>query len=331
MADVESMDVSEAIISGVDGEASGELAGNAASGGASTEGIEEADPFVSYIEQLAQAETGGGAQGQKPPAQEPEKMPEGVDPETPAGQRWQKLANERREAVQAATQMQTQLGQVQQYVQQVQQTAQQQVNQIQQQAGQAIQALQVQIAEMKGQMQAGKQKVELDPVEKLKQEWLEGARGIFKQELTPLQERNAALEKQWNDRQQQEETSKLSNSYQATALKVAQEIVCKGLDETTAKEISPRLTGLILATQLHSDATPEKAAAIVRDVLMKFGVGFVRANSKAFASAQKKSAGLPPPPARGRVNGKGEAMPSLEQLRAAGYRDEFEWMADQKQ
>lgn len=284
-----------------------------------------AQPNVVELLQKMLAEESGEAP--QTPAEDPlKKLMEGIDPTTPAGQRIQQLANLRREAVEQNAAYQQQLTQAQTYVQQVQQWAQNQAAQAQAQ----VQQMQMQMQALTAQMQAlaaGRAKEPEDPGERMRNQWLEGMRGEVQKALTPLQQENQQLRQQFQNYVQTQQRQVLTSQYKSEAMQAAEQVVLKGIPPELAGQMRSNIVPQILAIQMNTGMTAAEAAGMVRQTLLRAALGFAQMSSNPLKeSLARAGAEVPTATPTRRVNGEGAGMPSIEQIKKMGYRDELEYL-----
>lgn len=274
------------------------------------------DP-VAEFERLLAEESGVP---QTPPPEEL-KLPEGVDPNSRSANRWQGLVNRTRVAETRTAELESQVNQASQYVQQVQNNAQQQIAQANAKAAE----LQGQLQVLQSQMQAfmsGKlvpKATSEDPAARLQERWMSEAEKLFNERMqaatNPLQEKIQKLEEasKLADRQ------RASEQYQTEALQAAREVALRELPPELAGELEGHLSGQILATAMFMDQpNMQKAAQIVRNNYLKFGLGILKARSQAHSKAQAKGKGVPSPVAKRRAPGRGDGMPTEEEIEKSG-------------
>jgi hypothetical protein len=246
------------------------------------------------------------------------KLPADVDPKSKAANRWQQLANRTAQAETARTELETKLGQAGQYVERVQASAQQAIAQ----ANARVEAMQAQLTALTQQMAGFKQPAaeSQDPVERLQQSWMEKAKNVFGDELKKRDAEIATLKNQFTEREKAARLEADSQRYMNEANTAVRNVMFRGLPEELVAEMGDIAAGQVLSLATMQNIPIAQAAQITRQTYLKFGLGIIRGMSQQQRAALTKAKnGVPTPPVRGRaMTGKGEPLPSDEQLDKLG-------------
>lgn len=202
-----------------------------------------------------------------------------------------------------------------------------------QQMQQANQQLQIQLAEMRARTEAMAPPQEDDPVARLRGD----IRGELLNELSPelkrSQQQLQALRTQLQNERRMEEQKRRRMEYNQQVDHAVAEHLKPYLDEETYGSDGHFLGALTLslASAMGPRATIPDAAQELRRRLFRITRGFIRARNAQNGTKVAQSQGVPEPTPTGRAGthgGQSARMPSMSQLRAAGYKNHLKWQMD---
>lgn len=171
---------------------------------------------------------------------------------------------------------------------------------------------------------ARKSDEEEDPSEIFRRKVLEDAEKKFKEQLSPVQKELEDYKKQAADQERQFKRRQTQQKYSVEADKAIQDVLIPLVDEETAG-MSPELKEMVLAKAYGHNCSFEEAAQMVRETMMKYARGFMRASSKKAKTAVQNGQKVPKPvPNRGTASGR--PKPTHAQVQQAGYNNYLEWM-----
>jgi hypothetical protein len=270
----------------------------------------------------------------KPAVDDLDKLPEGIKDGTSPAQRYQALANRTREAEAQARQYETGLTTLQQQAAQQRQWFEHQIAQ-RESAYHEIQTKHAALeAKLEAFMQFGPGRQEESEAQKYERQLLEKFNSAIEGKLSPLQQQLEQERAQREQYTQQVERERLRDHYLTSAQDAAAKVALRGFPEEMVQTMAPRLIGTIMATALHlglkdspEGTAIEKAAQIVRQTHMMFGLGLVKSKAKDLRSSLEK--GRTQVPVRASTTaqrGQGESVPDYETASKHGYKDELEAM-----
>ena len=256
-------------------------------------------------------------------------LPEGVEADSKAANRWQQLANTNREVSGQMQQVTAHNQALQQHSEQTRQWAQGVAQQSQQQVAQLTQQLQhmqMQFQQMQQQPQ-GPARDPNDPLNQLQDQWMSAAAEQRRAEQEPLMQRIHQLEQMHVAGRQQAQKAQAdarhrTNSAQSRgeAVAAARNVALAGFPEDTVNELQDVIAAQVLTHALYHRTSIPEAAKMVRLTHLKFGRAVTRSNSETVRAGLNKSAAAATVP-RGQsgANGKGVAVPSTQELARQGY------------
>lgn len=270
--------------------------------------------LVSVFEQEIEALRGG-----KPQEDDVDlNPPEGVDPNSKAGNRWQQLANQNRDLRNQMAQVQQSTRSYEQYANQMRDWAQRQVTGANQQVAalqQRLDAMQQQFVQFQ---QSGQQQD--DPLAKLQGDIRQQTIQEMQQNyLNPLMQEVQALKQQRVQDQQAVKQTQASAMYKQQAIEAARNITLKGLPQELVNELGEGAAATVLTDALYNQTSIEEAAKLARMRYFMFARGVAKANSASLQESLAKSRSAPPAPAAKPGRGTGVKIPTDEELGKMGY------------
>lgn len=258
------------------------------------------------------------------PPQDPDAdltAPDGQQPSEREQNRMQVLANRTRQAEERAQAAESGLHE-----------AQQRFEVMQGQIGEHLAGVMQQNARLQAQVEMlmqGQRREALDPAEQIEQDLIGKATAKARQGFDPEIQ---ALRKEISDlrhgRDQDRRTAEINTNrerYKAEGQAAALNTVLKGLPESEAQQLLPGIIEDVLATAWGKRTSAAEAAKIVRERYLRFGMAFIRAESKLRRESKDRGEAMPKPPPAARGGGSGEADPTHTQIRAAGFENHLQW------
>jgi hypothetical protein len=286
-----------------------------------------AESPISDIEALFADELGTP---KKPETEEVEDLPEGVEPDSRFGRRFQALLDERKSF--AAREQEAATSAWQHY---------NHANEIRDKATQAISALQAQVAALNAKVETADSfrrqadDAGLSPEEKLRREWM----GSLNDEMNkrtaeatqPLQQK---LNQVIQALGQQREDANLYRAKQRLGAEVDQaisDVLLNGISDESIDEVRPHLKRwtYAIANDMYNaghKVSMADAAGIMRRVALRMGLGYIRGKSLQNKEQQQRTSQVPKklPPAGPHAAGF-EGDPSHALVTFNGYQDVAEW------
>ena len=210
--------------------------------------------------------------------------------------------------------------------------SQQQFEAMQGQLGQYLSGIEKQNARLQAQVEMlmhGRQTEQLDPSDRIEQELIGKARDesrkSFDPEIKALRREIQNLRQTHDQDRRQAETMANKQRYSAEGQSAARDLVLKGLPEDVAERLLPRASSWVLSYAWANRTSAAEAAKMVRRDISEFSLEFIRAQSRLTREKKDRADAAPRPPPQPRGNGAGEAEPTWQQLRAAGYKSFLDW------
>ena len=233
--------------------------------------------------------------------------------------------------------LEEQLGQQQQYYQQELAKMQQYVQHQMSQAGNAnalsqqLQMQQQQLQSLQQRKQAEEYK-ELTPLEQLKRDILQEAGA---QSSGAVNEQVASLRKELDQEKQARATAKQETERNARYAYYTQqteqaraETLLNGFAQEDASRLSAEADEMILAYAGAFGIEPKEAAGKLKAYMDNYHMARLKTRSNGEGKKVRKSRAVPKPAPAGRRQAKGGlSMPSLAQLRKAGFDSHVDWIA----
>lgn len=165
---------------------------------------------------------------------------------------------------------------------------------------------------------------EEDPTELFRQKVLADAEQKFKEQLSPVQQELENYKRQAAEQEKQFKRKQAQQKYSEEADQAIKDVLIPLVDDET-RVMSPELKEMVLAKAYGHNCSFEEAAQMVRDTMMKYARGFMRASSSKSKEAIKSGKKVPAPvPNRGTSSAK--PKPSHAQVTKAGFGNYLEWM-----
>jgi len=247
---------------------------------------------------------------------------EGEDPVEPAPE-----VEEQGRANTAIRDLRARSQQAEQHAGQLRQQMQQQAMQHQE----TMQQMQQQMAHLTGRMEASARPTDPnDPnqyVDKFKSDLYQETdqRYVGQTALDERDERIARLEQHIQQEQQTRRTQAVSQKYNHAADQAAQQHLLSGLSPEDAQELAHPLGTLVLNRAYATRQSPEDAAKTLRPLILKYARASLRAEAAKGKAARAASQAAPTAPTtgRGNSNARGTGIPTLEEARDAGHKDQL--------
>ncbi len=254
---------------------------------------------------------------------EEEKAPDGLSED--ASKRFQKLANERREATQRFQELENRT-----------KTYESQVNQWAGQVNEQFTAMRVENAKLTAKMEAllqhgGRQQKEPDEAELALQQLGEKLDPRYKKMLAPMMNELKQLRA---EREQEKRQGKLQQDQRLlnmAADRAASDVLLNGFNPEKAKPLKNMGGSLVMALAWAKGCSHEEAAKLLRGYMGQWGTEFMRTKLASSKTQKEEAQKLPPSniPGRGAPQARGNPTPTWEDAKKAGFKNPLDMMIKQ--
>ncbi len=163
----------------------------------------------------------------------------------------------------------------------------------------------------------------LTPEEMIERDLIGKAQGATRKAIDPeikaLRAELDGFKRQSEQQVRQREIETNKSRYSSEAQTAARSVVLSGFSDEEAQGLMPRAQGWVMAKAWAERTNMANAAKMVREDMIRFGLGFVRAQARLTQQKKNQSDAAPNAPPRQGADGSGDAEPTFDELRAAGF------------
>lgn len=127
------------------------------------------------------------------------------------------------------------------------------------------------------------------------------------------------FQEQAKQEKRQSEIQTNKSRFSSEAHQAARSVVLSGFSDEEAHELMPKAREWTMAKAWAERTNMAEAAKMVRQDMLKFGLAFVRAQARLTQQKKTQSDAAPNAPPRQGADGSGEAEPTFDELRSAGF------------
>lgn len=169
------------------------------------------------------------------------------------------------------------------------------------------------------QMQQRQQQPELDPAEKLEQEWLKKLSGEMEKKVAPLQQKYQQMESFFKKQMEDAKLRNIQAQTEQQAMQALNSTVFKNFAPEAAEKLSPQVKTLVYALALQNNISIPEAAQQFRKIGVQYGMEIVKGNLRGNKDQMNSSGAVPKPVPQGMNSPSNSVDPDQDTLNYNGY------------